>query len=407
MPAASSSARSAAKFSMMPLWITATRAVGGQVRVRVAVGRAAVGGPAGVPDAGAWPPAMRSVGERLLQVGELAGASSASAARRPATTATPGGVVPAVLQPPQPVEHDVEGVAADRRIPRCRTWSPRVAERARIAPDPTADQRSGTCGAGRREPVAAQVRAATTSASRCGDRRRPAPAVGASTMTRTSCSVPEGRSSTRPCRPARPRRPPTAVGDLVARGHRRPGRATGTLISTCGSRVHHRRPARPATLPVAAIRASSCSAGEQPVAGGGVVEEDHVAALLAAQATARCARSASSTYRSPTAVVSTAMPASRIAWWKPRLLITVATTRVLRRACRARAAPARRPPGSGRRRRRRRRRSTARQRSASPSWAMPRSAPCCDAPPRRSGSEVGGPDAVVDVAAVGLGSRSR
>ena len=51
-PAAVSSARSAAKFSMMPLWMTATAPSSRQVRVRVGVGGAAVGGPAGVADPG-------------------------------------------------------------------------------------------------------------------------------------------------------------------------------------------------------------------------------------------------------------------------------------------------------------------------------------------------------------------
>jgi hypothetical protein len=53
-------------------------AVGGGVRVRVAVVGRAVGGPAGVPDAGgggAEPVgAARPFGERLLQVAELPGA---------------------------------------------------------------------------------------------------------------------------------------------------------------------------------------------------------------------------------------------------------------------------------------------------------------------------------------------
>jgi hypothetical protein len=78
-PPSSSSERSRAKFSMMPLWMTATRPpVGGGVRVRVAVVGGAVGGPAGVPDAGGGGAeavgAALPFGEGLLQVAELAGA---------------------------------------------------------------------------------------------------------------------------------------------------------------------------------------------------------------------------------------------------------------------------------------------------------------------------------------------
>ena len=104
---------------MMPLWITATRPSADQVRVGVAVGRAAVGGPPGVPDAGgavadadrAGGAVVRVVGgplgQHLLQVGQLAGLllgqQLAVADDRDA-----GRVVAAVLQPPQSVEHDAE-----------------------------------------------------------------------------------------------------------------------------------------------------------------------------------------------------------------------------------------------------------------------------------------------------------
>ena len=130
-----------------------------------------------------------------------------------------------------------------------------------------------------------------------------------------------------------------------------------------------------------------------------MVEEHQVAALLAAQRSPP-ERSASSTYRSPTAVVCTAMPASRIVWWKPRLLITVATTvssLSAPRSCSASAqiariaSPSTTSPA----------RSTARQRSASPSWAMPRSAPCAPHGLDHR-AEMGGADAIVDVPAVGV-----
>ena len=108
-PVASSSARSRAKFSMMPLWITATRpsadrcgwalrSVGPPWVAQRVCPMAVV--PAAMPSAGA-------LGQRLLQVGELAGLllgqDDAVVDDRDA-----GGVISAVLQPAQPVEDDTE-----------------------------------------------------------------------------------------------------------------------------------------------------------------------------------------------------------------------------------------------------------------------------------------------------------
>ena len=108
-PAASSSARSAAKFSMIPLCTSATRPVGPEVRVRVDVVGGAVGGPAGVPDAGATTAGSGCVGQRLVEVRQLAGALlrgdlavvDQSDAR---------GVVAAVLQPAETVDHHALGL---------------------------------------------------------------------------------------------------------------------------------------------------------------------------------------------------------------------------------------------------------------------------------------------------------
>ena len=113
------------------------------------------------------------------------------------------------------------------------------------------------------------------------------------------------------------------------------------------------------------------------------------------------ARSSSSTYRSPTWVVRSVMPRSRIARCRPRLLMTVATSvssTSSPASCIARAStamiwsPSTSRPSA----------STARQRSASPSWAMPRSAPCARTA-ARSGAEVGRAHAVVDVEPVRVG----
>ena len=61
-----------AAFSMMPLWTIAMRPDGVDVRVRVDVGRRAVGGPAGVADADAAGEALR---QRVGEGRELAGAA--------------------------------------------------------------------------------------------------------------------------------------------------------------------------------------------------------------------------------------------------------------------------------------------------------------------------------------------
>ena len=94
-------------------------AVGATVRVGVAVGGAAVGGPAGVADAGgAVADADRAggaglrvaggpLGEHLLQVGQLAGLLLGQQLVV-ADDGDAGRVVAAVLQPPQTVEHDAE-----------------------------------------------------------------------------------------------------------------------------------------------------------------------------------------------------------------------------------------------------------------------------------------------------------
>ena len=77
------------------------------VRVRVAVVGRAVGGPAGVADAGGGG-RQRAVGQRALEVGQLAGALR----RRQLAVGQQGdarGVVAAVLQPPQALDDHVEG----------------------------------------------------------------------------------------------------------------------------------------------------------------------------------------------------------------------------------------------------------------------------------------------------------
>ena len=73
-------------------------------------------------------------------------------------------------------------------------------------------------------------------------------------------------------------------------------------------------------------RAAEQERGREPVSGDVVAQADHVAGLLAAEH-ALSRRSASSTYRSPTSVVTTRIPRSSIRRWKPRFVITVTATR--------------------------------------------------------------------------------
>ena len=140
----------------------------------------------------------------------------------------------------------------------------------------------------------------------------------------------------------------------------------------------------------------------RPSPGGRVVEQDDVPGLLAAEhELARRASPPARTGRRP-AVSTTSMPASAIAWRKPRLAMTVATTvspasRPVSRSASASMARIWSPSTTSPRA------STARQRSASPSCAMPASAPCA-ATAAGQRVQVGGPAAVVDVQPVRLGA---
>ena len=104
---ASSSARSSAKFSMMPLCTRATRPVCAEVRVRVDVVGGAVGGPAGVADAGGGPAAAASSAIAFSRLASLpARLSEASApvvrparSRRSRSRGTPAGAGPRSRRP--------------------------------------------------------------------------------------------------------------------------------------------------------------------------------------------------------------------------------------------------------------------------------------------------------------------
>ena len=97
-------------------------AVAAEVRVGVDVVGRAVGGPAGVPDAGG------GAGQRRARRSPSRGWRACRRACRPARCVPSvdqrdaGGVVAAVLQPAQPLDHDVLRLLCHRRIPRFRTW---------------------------------------------------------------------------------------------------------------------------------------------------------------------------------------------------------------------------------------------------------------------------------------------
>ena len=266
-------------------------------------------------------------------------------------------------------------------------------------PRPFRETRADSCPADQRRSRArrrsaggmADQLAATTALSSVATPRASS-IVGASTITRTSCSVPEGRSSTRPVSPRRASAAETAcwtVGEEATASLSAPGRSPGPAAG----RSRHRRGRR-----------GSCRSGPSGPSGAGRSAARRRWWRARAGPRARTARrrgakpparSASSTYRSPTWVVRNEMPCSRIARCRPRLLMTVATSvssTSSPASCMARAriamiwSPSTSRPSA----------STARQRSASPSCAMPRSAPC--SPHRRAQRlEVGRADAVVDV----------
>ena len=154
---------------------------------------------------------------------------------------------------------------------------------------------------------------------------------------------------------------------------------------------------RPA--PAAAHDPQQLDRGDDPVARGRVLADDHVAALLAAQAGAR------DEHRGEDVLVADRRPHEPAAGGLDRVLeAAVGQDRhdeaALVAAHRARGAPARGCPAPGRRRRGCPRASTATHRSASPSSAKPTSAPCSRTAAIRD-SGCGRPAVAVDVVAVG------
>ena len=179
--------------------------VGVEVRVRVLLGDAAVRGPAGVADAGggrrrrdgdAAAVALGGRVDRGAQRAQVAdGADRVEPALRLDRDAR--GVIPAVLELLETRRAGSPAPGAVRRSRRCRTWArpPFALLRSNRGRAAILDARVHSSS---RDWTYAQASSASTSATRRAQTLSASSAVGASTITRTSGSVPLGRRSTRP-----------------------------------------------------------------------------------------------------------------------------------------------------------------------------------------------------------------
>ena len=272
--------------------------------------------------------------------------------RSPAITEMPGGVIAAVLEPRQPGEQQLTH-RAPRRSQRCRT------SRSKIP--------AAAC-ARRRATLALAELAARRARPAARRPPRPPRSVGASTITRTSGSVPLGRISTRP-RPASASSSARRPASTLRRPRAPRGRGPRTLTRRWGA-----SPSRRARQIASAERLERQQRAGDAVAGAVEAHLDDVPGLLAAERPAACAQLlehvavADARGRDRDARRAPSRRESR-SWSSP-------SRRRRRRAggrCRAGAAPrapsarrrrrprrASRPPARGRRRRRRRSRARGR-----------------------------------------------
>ena len=323
------------------------------------------------------------------------------------------------------LRRDLDEAARGGRRPRpaatgraIRRWRAQLAAALRAAPPGAlrAAARRHVRRAGRRRARHARRSAAraacptgATRSARRGDhlgdaaRRWPSPArrSAASTITRTSCSVPEGRSSTRPVSPSSRSASATAArtsSDAATASLS----ATRTFSSTCGSTVTTDASSA-SGAPVAAIRAISRSAVSSPSPVVAWAGQDDVPGLLAAEREAAGAQllehvavaDRGGAHRDPRVAHGQVQP--EVAHHGGDERVVGELVRVAHRERRAR-------PGSGRRRRRRRTRrrpgsGRRRRRARCPGRRRARRTA------RRTQVEVGGADPVVDVQPVGLGVR--
>ena len=125
-PSAISSSRSGLKFSMMPLWTSATGA--DDVRMGIADGRRAVRRPARVGDADR---AVQRLAPRARarDCRACPRRGGARAGRR-SIVQMPGRIIAAIFEPPQPVEQPLRDVASCRRSRQSRTSATRPLSRS-------------------------------------------------------------------------------------------------------------------------------------------------------------------------------------------------------------------------------------------------------------------------------------
>ena len=147
----------------------------------------------------------------------------------------------------------------------------------------------------------------------------------ASTITRTSGSVPLGRSSTRPASPSRASSSATADHTASASSSSSVS-GTGTLTSTWGTRVDQAVEQLGQRRSGPGHQVGQDQAGQQAVAGGGQPAEDDVARLLAAEGEPVLVQGGQHVAVARPAVSLTMMPRSSMARRNPRLVITVTTT---------------------------------------------------------------------------------
>ena len=267
-PLASSSARSSAWFSMIPLWTRARR----PVQSMCGWAFSAVGLPwvaqRVCPMAAAWPVGASAVSSASLATESVPPAARARHTRVVDHHGDPGRVVAPVLELVQRAQEQGDGVglAGDA--------------------DDAAHGDPGYLGLpGSLQPPGLRPDLPQGGLDDAGELGRHGVGLRlrrASTMTRTMGSVPLGRRSTRPSWPSSASALTTASHTSVAPA-RRSGWGMGTLTRRCGTRST-RPAARSASEPSArAHQVGQRDAGEDAVARGRERAEDDVARLLAAR----------------------------------------------------------------------------------------------------------------------------
>ena len=263
---------------MIPLWMTVMSPVQSWCGMGVQVVRPAVGRPAGVGEADRG--VRRPIGDRGLEVGELAGLLLDEQVAGLVDEGDPGRVVAAVLEPLEPLDQDRArlagpGVADDSahvavllRVPRQRP--PGLVPSRRAADRAPAAQFS-------RSPARFAI-ASASSATSVGVR-----ALDHDPQRRLRAGRPDEDAAARA--EPRARRRGSPAGSRGSPSHWSLWRAF-TARCCCGSSGIRRRevgerPAGPGHHP------QDLEGRDDPVAGGRVLEHDDVAALLAAEAGAR------------------------------------------------------------------------------------------------------------------------